>query len=93
MSNNLWIVFWSFLGGIIGLLFDQVQKRIINNFSQNNSKKLLDVSFMMTYFKLLFIFLILILSFRQSLEAGFGFLVFFLIAKWIGIIRFVKSNK
>lgn len=92
MINTLWIVFWSILGGITGLLFDQVQKRIINNFSQNNSKKLIDVSYMFSFFKLLFIFLILFLSFRQSLYAGFGCLVFFLIARWIGIIRFMKNN-
>ena len=87
MKNALWIVFWSLLGGLIGLAFSQFQKTIINTINLKDSKRILNTSSLLSIFRLLIIFLLLFISFRQSIETGFGFLVFFLISRWIWIIQ------
>jgi len=93
MKNVLWIVFWSLLGGVIGLAFSQFQKTIINTINLKDSKRILNTSSLLSIFRLLIIFLLLFISFRQSIETGFGFLVFFLISRWIWIIQLLKGSR
>ena len=93
MKNALWIVFWSLLGGLIGLAFSQFQKTFINTINLKDSKRILNTSSLLSIFRLLIIFLLLFISFRQSIETGFGFLFFFLISRWIWIIQLMKESR
>jgi len=92
MDKILWTIFWVLFGGFSGIFFNLILKRLFLSTSKYNPENLLNFSYLIAFITLLFIFLMLYLSFKQSIDSGFGYLVFYLIFSQIGIFNFVKTK-
>jgi hypothetical protein len=92
MSALLSILLWSFLGGIFGLISEIFLARHIIKNAKNYRNNFLSLIYLASFFKLLLIFFILFLSFKQGFNQGFACLFFYLAAKYIVIVRLARNS-